>query len=135
MTPQALADALEGFLSTSSSAIIVEEGAVVFDRAQSKYSISGETNKGLLHLWSSERNVVRRVLDIETRGETLRITVRRMRMAKPTKLEICRHRDPRTASAKKPPNPEASAVNRKLFLGLAPRNEFSTAVISHISNG
>ncbi len=33
----------------------------LFDLAQSKYSISGEHNKCLLHVWSSERNVVRRV--------------------------------------------------------------------------
>jgi hypothetical protein len=101
MTSETLASTLDGFLSGSSNAVVTEDGAVVFDLAQSKYSISGENNKCLLHLWSSERNVVRRVLDMETRGETLRITVQRMGMAKPTKLEICRHRDPRTASAKK----------------------------------
>src|SRR5205809_686375 len=101
MTSENLAAALDGFLSASSSAVVMEGGAVVFDLAQSKYSISGENNKCLLHLWSSERNVVRRVLDVETRPETLRVTVQRMGMAKPTKLEICRQRDPRTASAKK----------------------------------
>src|SRR5207237_184143 len=101
MTSETLASTLDGFLSGSSNAVVTEDGAVIFDLAQAKYSISGENNKCLLHLWSSERNVVRRVLDIETRGETLRITVQRMGMAKPTKLEICRHRDPRTASAKK----------------------------------
>ncbi len=101
MTSETLASTLDGFLSGSRNAVVTEDGAVVFDLAQSKYSISGENNKCRLHLWSSERNVVRRVLDIETRGETLRITVQRMGMAKPTKLEICRHRDPRTASAKK----------------------------------
>jgi len=52
-------------------------------------------------VWPSERNVVRRVLDVETRGETLRVTVQRMGHAKPTRLEICRQRDPRTASTKK----------------------------------
>jgi hypothetical protein len=39
--------------------------AIAFDLADSKYSISGEYNKCLLHLWSSERNFVRRVLDAE----------------------------------------------------------------------
>ncbi|PYV73558.1 MAG: hypothetical protein DMG97_09365 [Acidobacteria bacterium] len=101
MTSENLAAALDGFLSASSSAVVMEGGAVVFDLAQAKYSISGENNKCLLHQWSSERNVVRRVLDVETRRETLRVTVQRMGMAKPTKLEICRQRDPRTASAKK----------------------------------
>ena len=36
---------------------------------RSKYSISGEHNKCLLHLWSAERNLVRRVLDAEVRME------------------------------------------------------------------
>ena len=101
MTPQALAVALGDFLSVSSSAVVMEDGAIVFDLAQSKYSILGENNKCLLHLWSSERNVVRRVLDLETKGETLRVTVQRIGHAKPTRLEICRERDRRTASAKK----------------------------------
>src|SRR5436189_4601503 len=89
MTPDALVRTVEEFLSQAHDAVVLEDGAVAFDLAQAKYSISGENNKCLLHLWSSERNVVRRVLDVETRPETLRVTVQRMGMAKPTKLEIC----------------------------------------------
>ena len=101
MTSQTLASTLEGFLSGSNNAVVIEDGAVVFDLGQAKYSVSGESNKCLLHLWSPERNVVRRVLDVETKGETLRVTVQRMGQARPTRLEICRERDPRTASAKR----------------------------------
>jgi hypothetical protein len=54
---------------------VIEDGAVMFDLGQAKYSVSGESNKCLLHLWSQERNVVRRVLDAESRRETLRVTV------------------------------------------------------------
>jgi hypothetical protein len=81
--------------------VIVEDGAVVFDLAQSKYSISGERNKCLLHLWSAERNFVRRVLEAEVKNEILRLAVQRMGQAKPTKLEICRERDWRTPTAKR----------------------------------
>lgn len=101
MTSQTLAATLEGFLSGSSNAVVIEDGAVTFDLGQAKYSVSGETNKCLLHLWSQERNVVRRVLDVETKGETLRVTVQRMGQARPTRLEICRERDARTSSAKR----------------------------------
>ncbi len=73
----------------------------MFDLGQAKYSVSGESNKCLLHLWSPERNVVRRVLGVESKGETLRVTVQRMGQARPTRLEICRERDPRTPSAKR----------------------------------
>jgi len=95
------ASTLEGFLSSSNCALVREDGAVLFDLGEAKYSISGENNKCLIHFWSEERNLVRRVLDIETKGETLRVMVQRMGQSKPVRLEICRERDPRNASAKK----------------------------------
>jgi hypothetical protein len=69
---------VEDFLVSARDAVIIEDGAVVFDLAQSKYSISGERNKCLLHLWSSERNLVRRVLDAEVKNEILRLAVQRL---------------------------------------------------------
>src|SRR5260370_37613879 len=99
MTTETLASTLEGFLSGSSSAVVIEDGAVVFDLGQAKYSVSGESNKCLLHLWSQERNVVRRVLDVESKGETLRVTLQRLGHARPTKVDMCRERDQLTAAA------------------------------------
>jgi hypothetical protein len=101
VNPDSLTRTIEDFLTCARDAVIIEDGAVVFDLAQSKYSISGERNKCLLHLWSLERNFVRRVLDAEVKNEILRLAVQRMGQAKPTKLEICRERDRRTPSAKR----------------------------------
>lgn len=101
MTSEALLSALSEFLAGSASAVVIEDGGVIFDLGQSKYSVSGEHNKCLLHLWSAERNMVRRVLDLESKGETLCVTVQRMGQSRPAKLEICRERDRRTASAKR----------------------------------
>ena len=101
MTTEGLLRTLEEFLSESSGVVVIEGGAVLFDLAEAKYSISGEHNKCLLHLWSQERNIVRRVLDVESKGETLRVVVQRMGQTRPTKLDICRERDRRTASAKR----------------------------------
>jgi hypothetical protein len=101
VTPETLVRTVEDFLFCAHDAVIIEDGAVVFDLAQSKYSISGERNKCLLHLWSSERNFVRRVLEAEVKNEILRLAVQRMGQAKPTKLEICRERDRRTPTAKR----------------------------------
>src|SRR5438445_7956799 len=84
MTSQTLASTLEGFLSGSTNAVVIEDGRVMFDLGQAKYSVSGETTKCLLHLWSPERNVVRRVLNVETKGETLRVTVQRIGQTRPT---------------------------------------------------
>ena len=101
VTPESLVRTVEDFLVCARDAVIIEDGAVVFDLAQSKYSISGERNKCLLHLWSAERNFVRRVLEAEVKNEILRLAVQRLGQAKPTKLEICRERDRRTPTAKR----------------------------------
>jgi hypothetical protein len=67
-----LSDFLDG-----AHAVVVEDGAIAFDLAESKCSVSGEYNKCLLHVWSSERNFVRRVLDAEIKGMTLRLQLQR----------------------------------------------------------
>jgi len=101
VTPESLVCTVEDFLTSSRDAVIIEDGAVVFDLAQSTYSISGEWNKCLLHLWSEERNFVRRVLEAEVKNEILRLAVQRLGQAKPTKLEIYSERDRRTPTAKR----------------------------------
>lgn len=101
MTPEALTRTVQEFLSEASGAVVLEDGAVAFDLGQAKYSISGEYNKCLLHLWSVERNTVRRVLDAEVKNGTLRLAVQRLGQSQPTRLEICRERDRRSPSAKK----------------------------------
>jgi len=101
VTPDALSRTVQDFLSEASGAVVLEDGTVAFDLAQSKYSISGEYNKCLLHLWSAERNTVRRVLDAEVKNGTLRLAVQRLGQSRPSRLEICRERDRRSPSAKK----------------------------------
>ena len=128
MTSQTLAAALEGFLSESNNAVVIEDGAVTFDLGQAKYSVSGETNKCLLHLWSQERNVVRRVLDVENKGETLRVTVQRMGQARPSKLDICRERDARTSSAKR-----AARVSYQRVLDRVLRQKFPELTVTQLS--
>jgi hypothetical protein len=101
MTPESLGKMLAEFLNGSRAAVVVEDGAVVFDLGEAKYSISGEYSKCLLHLWSSERNVVRRVVDAEVKGATLRLQVQRMGQSHPTRLDICRDRDQRSPVARR----------------------------------
>jgi hypothetical protein len=89
------------FLTVARGAVVMEDGIVAFDLADARYSISGEHNKCLLHLWSNERNIVRRVLDAELKSGTLRLLVQRMGQSHPTKLEICRDRDRRSPSSRR----------------------------------
>ena len=101
VTPEALTRTVQDFLSEASGAVVLEDGAVAYDLGRSKYSISGEYNKCLLHLWSAERNTVRRVLDAEVKNGTLRLAVQRLGQSRATKLEICRERDRRSPTARK----------------------------------
>jgi len=101
MTPDSLRQTFSDFLADARSAIVVEDGAILFDLAESKYAISGEYNKCLIHLWSAERNVVRRIIEAEAKANVLRLQVQRMGQNHPTKLEICRERDRRAPSAQR----------------------------------
>src|SRR5579863_1033079 len=101
MTPETLERTVADFLADAAGAVVLEDGALAFDLAQARYSISGEYNKCLLHLWSAERNTVRRVLDAEVKSGMLRLAVTSLGQTRPTKLEICRQRDRRSPSAKK----------------------------------
>src|SRR5258708_38598045 len=101
MTPDSLSQMLSDFLDGAHAAVVVEDGAIAFDLAEAKYSVSGEYHKCLLHLWSSERNFVRRVLDAEVKATMLRLQVRRIGQTRPTRLDFCRERDRRSPAARR----------------------------------
>ena len=130
MTPESLTRTLQEFLSEAAGALVLEDGAVAFDLAHAKYSISGEHDKCLLHLWSAERNAVRRVMDAEVKNGTLRLAVQRLGQTRPTKLEIRRERDRRTPSAKK-----AARVSYEHKLRRALERHFPEFVIARLTTG
>jgi len=130
VTPDALTRTVQDFLSEAAGAVVLEDGAVAFDLGRSKYSISGEYNKCLLHLWSAERNTVRRVLEAEVKNGTLRLAVQRLGQARPTKLEICRERDRRSPSAKK-----AARASYEQKLRRALERHFPGFAITRLTSG
>lgn len=101
MTPDQLARSLQEFLAASRSAVVLEDGHVLFDLETAQYSLSSEKDRCLLHLWSPERNLVRHVLDAELKNGMLTLTARRFGHARPIKMEICRDRDRRPPTAQK----------------------------------
>ncbi|HSK45536.1 MAG TPA: hypothetical protein VLA83_16795, partial [Candidatus Binatia bacterium] len=101
MTPDLLARSLQEFLSETRSAVVLEDGQVLFDLETAQYSLSSEKDRCLLHLWSQERNTVRHVLDAELKNGMLTLTVRRFGQTRPSKMEICRDRDRRPPTAQK----------------------------------
>jgi hypothetical protein len=89
---------LETFLAEHPSAGALENGGLLFDFSTARYSVTGE-GKCVLHIWSEERNAVRRVIDAELRPRLLRLNVLRFGQSQPTILEICADRDQRSATA------------------------------------
>jgi hypothetical protein len=100
ISTEALAGLLEEFLAGAPQAVAREDGQVLFDFSTARYSVSGE-GKCVLHLWSEERNAVRRVVDAEIRDRTFRLQVLRFGRSQPDLLEICADRDWRTGTSKR----------------------------------
>ena len=99
ITPKYLAKVLQQFLADAPEAVAIEDGELLFEFDTAKYSVSGE-GKCILHLWSEERNAVRRVLAAERKDRTLRLSVVRFGQAQPRALEICANPDRRKGAAK-----------------------------------
>ncbi len=79
---------LQLYLADHPRITIAEDDEVLFDLPGARYSVSGEHGKCLLHLWSAERNLVRRVLSIEERKSELTLTIQRFGQTKPNTLHL-----------------------------------------------
>jgi hypothetical protein len=113
LPPTEIARLLEQFFADHPRAALLEDGRVLFEMAAAHYSISAEHGRCVLHLWSEERNMVRTVMGLEVRKQTLRIRVRRLGTQRAQSLEIIRDRDQRT--------PTTRALSRKRYLRLLER--------------
>ncbi len=101
MTPESLARSITDFVSDARDAVVLENGELLFDFATARFSLSTGQGKCVLHLWSPERNTVRRVVDAERKSGVLQLAVMRFGQARPSRMEICHGRDRRTPTAKK----------------------------------
>jgi hypothetical protein len=129
MNADALVRTVQDFLAASRDALVLEGGGTLFDLNSARYSISGEHGKCVLHLWSAERNIVRRVVDAELKSGVLRLAVQKLGQPRPSRLEICRDRDRRSPSAKKAAR---TLYQRRLQRVL--EREFSGFTIDHLSS-
>ncbi len=110
---ESLARLLEEFLADSPAAVVLEEGEELFDLARARYELRSEHGRCLLHLWSEERNLVRRVVEAEHKKDALVLTVQRFGQSKAVRLEIARDRDRRSPSARKASRSEYLRVLRR----------------------
>jgi hypothetical protein len=99
-TPEQIAAALEAFLAEFPAAVVMEDGKVLFDMREAKYTLSTEHGRCTLHLWSPDRNLVRRVVAAELRTKVLRIRTLKFGQTKPQTLELAGDKDRRTPSTR-----------------------------------
>ena len=99
-TVEAISAALETFLAESPRAVVFEDGKVLFDMREAKYKLATDHGRCTLHLWSEERNVVRRVNGAALRNGVLRLSTHRFGQTKPQTLELAADRDRRTPSTR-----------------------------------
>jgi hypothetical protein len=99
-TTEQIALTLEVFLAEHGRAVVVEDGKVLFDMREAKYRLATEHGRCTLHLWSEERNVVRRVSATVVRNGVLRLSTHRFGQSKPSTLELVADRDRRTPSTR-----------------------------------
>lgn len=96
---------IETFLVADSSREVTEEGELLFDLRRTEFRVEEAHGKLLLHLWSEERNWVRRVVGVaEKTGDRLVLEVERFGQKRPARLTIAPpsrradiHRDRQTA--------------------------------------
>src|SRR5208337_3805121 len=95
-----LAQSIEEYLAEHPAAALLEDGRVLFDMRTARYSVTESHGRCLLQLWSDERNLVRTVVDVKPRAQSLRLATRRMGMARPQFLELAPSSDRRTPTAR-----------------------------------
>ncbi len=100
ISPESLDQMLQQFLADAPGAVVMEDGVVLLDFTSARYSVSGE-GQCVLHIWSEERNMVRRVLEATSSRFALQLQVLRFGQSQPTLLEITSSQDRRTGAGKR----------------------------------
>ena len=95
-----LAQAIEKYLADHPAAALLEDGRVVFDMRSARYSVGESHGRCLLQFWSEERNLLRTVVEVQQRAQSLRLMTRRMGVTRLQALELVPTSDRRTPTAR-----------------------------------
>ncbi len=115
-TPSEIAQAIELFLAEHARAAVLEDGRPVFDMREARYSLAQEHGRCTLHLWSEERNLVRRVVSCVARKDVLRLGTLRFGQTKPQVLELVSQPDRRTPTARDTARRRYAALLERVLL-------------------
>lgn len=99
-SPAQLVEAIQTFLSAHPAAAFLEDGRVLFDMRIARCSIEESHGRCLLQLWSDERNLVRTVLEVKQRTQSLRLATRKMGESRPQFLELVSTTERRTPTSR-----------------------------------
>ena len=99
-SPARLVQIIEDYLADHPAAALLEDGRQLFDMRIARYAINESHGRCLLQMWSDERNLVRSVIDIQQRAQSLRLMTRRMGASGPQPLELVPTTDRRTPTAR-----------------------------------
>ncbi len=100
VAPGILAKGIEDYLADHPAAAVFEDGRVLFDMRNARYSVSESHGRCVLQFWSEERNLIRTVVGVQSRAQCLRVMTRRMGALKPQALELVPTSDRRTPTAR-----------------------------------
>jgi hypothetical protein len=112
-SPEQLAAAITEYLLQHPAAAVLEDGRVLFDLPQARYSLNLSHGRCVLQFWSDDANLVRTVIGFQKRAGCLRLTTRKMGHPRPLMLELTPTRDRRT--------PTARETERRLYIRLLER--------------
>jgi hypothetical protein len=87
-TPEQLALQLQTFFDDYPAAVLLENGRILFDLRLASTTVATEHGHCVLHVWSEERNCIRRVVNVTVRKTGLRLHVLRMGQTKPETMEL-----------------------------------------------
>ena len=79
---------------------MLEDGKLLFELSSAKYSIKTEHGRCTLHLWSEQRNLVRRVTSTAERGGLLRLATQRFGQTATKVLEMAPEKSRRTPTTR-----------------------------------
>jgi len=99
-TAASIAQQIEEFLGLHPEAAVLEDGKVIFDLRSAKAALNTEHERCTLHLWSEERNLVRQIVSVTERSETLRLATHRFGHAQSKLLELVATRERRTPTTR-----------------------------------
>lgn len=99
-TPQQIVSAIEDFLAAHPRSLIYEDGTQLFDLHDARYTLSTEHDRCTIHLWSEEKNLVRRIVSFRPRKGSLSLATLRFGQTKPKTLELVSDPDRRTPSTR-----------------------------------